>query len=132
MGSFNGKGRDGGPGRRGRASRDRRRQVLPMLEDLENRRLLTSPPTWKPTWVATRGELRGARELLDRWRWGGGKASFVLATLEHGRLAERLGDWSAAMADYQYVAARWRQADAELQRYVSEARDGIGRLAGER
>jgi tetratricopeptide (TPR) repeat protein len=82
--------------------------------------------------LATRGELRGARELLDRWRWGGGEASFVLATLERGRLAERLGDRGAAIADYQYVVARWRHADSELQRYVSEARDGIGRLASER
>jgi tetratricopeptide (TPR) repeat protein len=82
--------------------------------------------------LATRGDLRGARELLDRWRWVGGEASFVLATLERGRLAERLGDRGAAIADYQYVAARWWHADSELQRYVSEARDGIGRLASER
>jgi eukaryotic-like serine/threonine-protein kinase len=82
--------------------------------------------------LATRAELRGARDVLDRWRWGGGQASFVLAILERGRLAERLGDRSAAIADYQYVAARWRHADSELQRYVSEARDGIGRLASER
>jgi eukaryotic-like serine/threonine-protein kinase len=85
--------------------------------------------------LAARAELRGARELLDRWRWSGveaSKASFVLATLERGRLAERLGDRSAAIGDYQYVADRWRHADSELQRYVSEARDGIGRLAGER
>ena len=82
--------------------------------------------------LAARGELRGARELLDRWRWEGGEASFVLATLERGRLAERLGDRSAAIADYQYVVAMWRKADPQLQRYVSEARDGIGRLAGER
>jgi hypothetical protein len=82
--------------------------------------------------LAARGELRGARELLDRWRWSGGKASFVLATLERGRLAERLGDRAAAIADYQYVAARWRHADSELQRYVSEALDGIDRLASER
>jgi hypothetical protein len=82
--------------------------------------------------LAARGELRGARELLDRWRWGGGGALFVLATLERGRLAERLGDRSAAIADYQYVAAIWRQADPELQRYVSEARVGIGRLTAER
>jgi tetratricopeptide (TPR) repeat protein len=82
--------------------------------------------------LAARGELRGARELLDRWRWEGGEASFVLLTLERGRLAERLADRRAAIADYQYVVAMWRQADPELQRYVREARDGIGRLAGER
>jgi eukaryotic-like serine/threonine-protein kinase len=82
--------------------------------------------------LAARGELRGARELLDRWRWGGRGALFVLATQERGRLAERLGDRIAAIADYQYVAAIWRQADPELQRYVSEAREGIGRLTAER
>src|SRR4051812_20938968 len=51
MGSFNDKGRDRGPGRR-RGPNDRRRQVLPNLESLEDRRLLTSPTTlttWKPT-----------------------------------------------------------------------------------
>jgi hypothetical protein len=83
--------------------------------------------------LAARAELRGARDVLDRWRWiGGGQSSFVLATLERGRLAERLGDRRAALADYQYVVDRWRHADSELQRYVSEARDGLGRLAGER
>jgi hypothetical protein len=43
--------------------------------------------------LAARGDDRQAGALLERWRWSGGSTpSFVLATLELGRIAERLGD----------------------------------------
>ncbi len=43
--------------------------------------------------LAARGDDRRAGALLERWRWSGGYTpSFVLATLELGRIAERLGD----------------------------------------
>ena len=52
MGSNKDNGRGRGPGRR-RGSQDRRRQALPNLESLENRRLLTGPGDgvrlWQPT-----------------------------------------------------------------------------------
>jgi hypothetical protein len=83
---------------------------------------------------AARGDFREAKLLLDRWmRPGEGhEVSSILGALERGRLAERLGERDAAVTDYQYVAAIWQRADPELQPYVSEAREGIQRLVGER
>jgi hypothetical protein len=70
--------------------------------------------------------------LLDRWRWSGGDTpSFVLATLELGRIAERLGDTTKAAECYAFVTAAWHRADQELLPYVAEAREGLARLGGE-
>ena len=57
--------------------------------------------------------------------------SEVLWTLERARVAERLGDREKAIRAYQYVANLWRHADPELQPYVTEAREGLGRMTGE-
>ena len=82
--------------------------------------------------LATRGEDRRAAALLERWRWSGGYTpSFVLATLELGRIAERLGDTRKAAECYGFVMAIWRRADPELQPYVAEAREGLARLGEE-
>ena len=79
--------------------------------------------------LAARGEDRRAGELLDRWRWSGGSTpSFVLATLELGRIAERLGDTRKAAECYRFVVATWRRPDPELLPYVAEAREGLARL----
>jgi eukaryotic-like serine/threonine-protein kinase len=79
--------------------------------------------------LATRGEDRHAGALLDRWRWSGGSTpSFVLATLELGRIAERLGQTRKAAECYGFVSAVWRRADPELQPFVEEAREGLARL----
>ena len=79
--------------------------------------------------LAARGEDRRAGELLERWRWSGiGTPSFVLATLELGRIAERLGDRQKAAECYGFVLAAWRRADPELLPYVAEAREGLARL----
>jgi serine/threonine-protein kinase len=79
--------------------------------------------------LAARGELRRAGELLERWRWsGGGGPMFVLATLELGRIAERLGDRDRAAKCYGFVVAIWRRPDPELLHYVAEAREGLARL----
>jgi hypothetical protein len=53
---------------------------------------------------------------------------FVLATLELGRIAERLGDTAQAGESYRFVRAMWRRPDPELAPYVAEARDGLARL----
>jgi eukaryotic-like serine/threonine-protein kinase len=82
--------------------------------------------------LAARGEDRAAGALLDRWRWTGGSTpSFVLATLELGRIAERLGDRGKAAACYDFVVATWRRPDPELLPYVAEAREGLVRLRRE-
>jgi hypothetical protein len=80
--------------------------------------------------LAARGEHRHAGERLERWRWsgGGGGPMFVLATLELGRIAERLGDTAKAGESYGFVRAMWRRPDPELAPYVAEARDGLARL----
>ncbi|MEO7476134.1 MAG: hypothetical protein ABIY46_12450, partial [Gemmatimonadales bacterium] len=79
--------------------------------------------------LAARGDDRRAGALLERWRWSGGRTpSFVLATLELGRIAERLGDTRKAAECYGFVMAAWRRPDPELLPYVAEARDGLARL----
>ena len=79
--------------------------------------------------LAARGEDRQAGALLDRWRWSGGSTpSFVLATLELGRIAERLGDTRKAAECYGFVIATWHRPDRELLPYVAEAREGLVRL----
>jgi serine/threonine-protein kinase len=78
--------------------------------------------------LEARGELRRAGERLERWRWSTGGPMFVLATLELGGIAERLGDKAKAEQHYGFVLAMWRRADPELAPYVTEAREGLARL----
>jgi hypothetical protein len=78
--------------------------------------------------LAARGEHRRAGERLERWRWSGSGPMFVLATLELGRIAERLGDRDRAAKYYGFVVAIWRRPDPELLPYVAEAREGLARL----
>jgi serine/threonine-protein kinase len=76
------------------------------------------------------GDDRRAGALLERWRWSAGASPrFVLATLERGRVAERLGEREKAMESYRFVTAAWRRPDPELQPYVSEAREALARLS---
>jgi len=72
-----------------------------------------------------------AADLLDRWLTEVLVPSQVFWILERARVAERLGDRHRAARDYQYVAGAWRHADAQLQPYVTEAREGLGRIAAE-
>jgi serine/threonine-protein kinase len=82
--------------------------------------------------LAARGEDRRAGALLERWRWSGGSTpSFVFATLELGRIAERLGDTRKAAECYGFVMAAWHRPDLELLPYVAEAREGLARLGEE-
>ncbi|HUR93507.1 MAG TPA: protein kinase, partial [Gemmatimonadales bacterium] len=82
--------------------------------------------------LAARGDDRRASALLERWRWvGSGTPSFVLATLELGRIAERLGDRRKAAECFGFVTAAWRRPDPELLPYVAEAREGLARLGAE-
>jgi serine/threonine-protein kinase len=54
---------------------------------------------------------------------------WVLGMLERGRISERRGEREKAIECYQFVVDVWRHANPELQRHVSEARDGLKRLA---
>ena len=80
--------------------------------------------------LAARGADQQAAALPDRWRWADGAGPlFVLATLELGRVAERLGERDKAIESYRFVTEAWRRADPELQPYVGEARAALARLA---
>jgi tetratricopeptide (TPR) repeat protein len=81
--------------------------------------------------LSARQEDRKAAELLDHWLIELTVPSDVLWTLERGRVAERMGDRDKAIHAYQYVADVWRHADAELQPYVSEAKEGLVRMTRE-
>jgi uncharacterized protein HemY len=83
--------------------------------------------------LAARGEYRQAAALLDRWGVASGATpSAVLAALDRARIAERLSDTATARDRYQFVAEAWRNADPELQAYVTEARSGLARLTNSR
>lgn len=58
--------------------------------------------------------------------------SEVLWLLLRGRVGERLGEHDRAARAYAWVAGMWRNADPELQPYVTEAREGLARLTSER
>ena len=78
--------------------------------------------------LVARGEYRRAGEILDHWgRAGGNTTLAVMAALERGQIAERLGDGATAVERYQFVIDVWRRADPELQPFVSEARAGLER-----
>jgi serine/threonine-protein kinase len=80
--------------------------------------------------LAAQGADPRAAALLDRWLGAAGATpSYVLATLERGRIAERLGERDRAVRSYQFVADAWRRADAVLEPYVDEAKAGLERLA---
>ena len=79
--------------------------------------------------LAARSEYRAAGDLLERWWWQGDGPVLILALLERGRIAERLGEREKAVENYRYVADAWRRADPELQPYAAEAREGLARLA---
>jgi serine/threonine-protein kinase len=81
--------------------------------------------------LAARQEDQKAAKLLDRWLVEMAMPSEVLWTLERGRVAERMGDREKAVRSYQFVANVWRHADPELQPYVAEAREGLGRMTSE-
>ena len=80
--------------------------------------------------LSARGDDRRAGALLERWGWATHAGPwFVLATLERGRVAERLGEREKAVESYRFVTEAWRRPDPELQPYVSEAREALARLA---
>ena len=106
------------------------------------RQLLTTADTLHACWydhritlvqllVAT-GRYREAAARLER-RWPGTSACSdgvddVMWTMERARVFERLGRFDEAAANYAFVADAWRTADPELQRWVREAHEAMGRL----
>jgi DNA-binding SARP family transcriptional activator len=82
--------------------------------------------------AAALGQNRQAAETFDRKILGRHLSPVaVLATLERGRVAERLAEHDRAVASYRFVAEVWRHADPELQPYVKVARTALARLGAE-
>jgi tetratricopeptide (TPR) repeat protein len=106
------------------------------------KQLITTSDTLHECWYENRvalvellvatGRYREAASRLER-RWPGSTACSngfddVLWTMERARVYEHLGRRKEAINEYAFVADAWRNADAELQRYVRESREAIARL----
>jgi hypothetical protein len=83
--------------------------------------------------LARSGDDQAAARVLDHW---GPMIMYatpiaVLAELDRGAIAERLGDTVRARRAYGFVVDVWRSADPELQGYVRAAREGLQRLKGQ-
>ena len=82
--------------------------------------------------MVERKQDREAWPLLQSAFPSGSLPSAILWSLLRGRVAERIGERDRAINSYAWVAGMWRNADPELQGYVAEAREGLGRLTAER
>jgi len=85
--------------------------------------------------LSARKRDREAAALLERPQLsaaGGLTPAEVLRALERGRVNERLGNRERAIEGYGLVVRAWRNADPELQPYVTEARAALTRLNAER
>jgi eukaryotic-like serine/threonine-protein kinase len=81
--------------------------------------------------LAARGQAKEAKAALDRIWLSTWDPSAGMLVLERARVADRLGQREAARGLYRFVAELWKKADPELQPYVAEARDRLGRLSAE-
>jgi serine/threonine-protein kinase len=79
--------------------------------------------------AAALGKDRTAADVFDRWILGRQLSAVgVLATLERGQVAERLGERDRALASYRFVVDVWRNADHRLRPAVAKARQALQRL----
>ena len=88
-------------------------------------------PLSKARVLAAAHRYREALDLVERVQPPALGFERALYALEAARLNERLGNTDRAFAAYQLVANYWRNADPELQPFVTEARGALARLGGE-
>ncbi|MGI8498612.1 MAG: protein kinase domain-containing protein [Gemmatimonadaceae bacterium] len=82
--------------------------------------------------LASHGRDRDALALLTARRSNlEGTSASVLFAIEAGPVAERLGERQIAIDAYSRVVDAWLHADAALQPYVAQARNGLKRLTGD-
>ncbi|HEY8195868.1 MAG TPA: protein kinase, partial [Gemmatimonadales bacterium] len=93
------------------------------LDRLTLARLLVDRRRDQEAWPILRGEHIGS--TLTPF------PTSILWVLLRARVAERIGEREQALHSYSWVAGMWRNADPELQPYVTEAREGLARLSGE-
>jgi serine/threonine-protein kinase len=72
--------------------------------------------------LTSRGQAEEAMRLLERVWPGNWDPNAGMLLLERARAADRLGRREEAAGFYQYLAEIWREADPELQAYVTEAK----------
>ena len=90
------------------------------------------PRLTKAQLLVAHGRDREAAALLDQALCCARNSPLeVVLELDRARLAERLGDVPRAIEGYRYVVDMWRYADPELQPFVAEARQALGRLTAE-
>ncbi len=83
--------------------------------------------------LVARHDTAGARRWLSRdvaGIIGGPAVATVLWEFLRARLFDQLGDRERAAGAYQYVVDAWRHGDPAVQSWVSQARAGLGRVAG--
>jgi hypothetical protein len=78
--------------------------------------------------LAATGRDREAALLFDQQVTLPLTTGSVMATLERGRIAERLGDRATAAQLYRFVVSVWANADPELRPHVEAALVGLQRL----
>lgn len=91
----------------------------------------TCPGAQQPRATQFRLLVATGRDAEAAWAWDRLYVHRVPLMLERARVAERLGDRPGAIKYYRFVVQAWRNADAELQPVVSEARAGLQRMGGE-
>ncbi|MCI0435597.1 MAG: serine/threonine protein kinase, partial [Gemmatimonadetes bacterium] len=82
--------------------------------------------------AAARGRHEEALRLLETPLRLVASPLIPLFAIERARVYERLDDQANAATAYQLVSDLWRNADAQLQPFVDEARRALARLAAER
>ncbi|HEV2084070.1 MAG TPA: hypothetical protein VGR09_03235, partial [Gemmatimonadales bacterium] len=94
------------------------------LDQVTLARLLVDRRMDREAWPILRGEHVSSTLALF--------PTAVLWSLLRARVAERTGERELAIRSYSWVTGMWRNADPELQPYVTEAREGLARLTAER
>ncbi len=94
------------------------------LDRLTLAQLLVERNRDQEAWVILRGEHPSSTRIPY--------PTEILWALLRGRVAERIGERDRAIRSYAWVAGMWRNADPELQPYVSESREALARLTAER
>ena len=107
------------------------RQLESLPDSICRIRDCSAPALVKARLLATAHRSREAADLLDHFFYHNMDPLSVLAMLERARLAETLGEKDRAVESYQFVLDTWRHADPILEKYVSEAREALGRLGEE-
>jgi serine/threonine-protein kinase len=85
---------------------------------------------WEAKRALEAGQLERAARFFLSLSHGEAFASDPLATLELGRVQEKLGRYDKARENYELLVLAWQDADPELQPMVEEARQAIIRLQG--